>query len=451
MSRHRITGDIEVELIRHNPAAIKEPPGVFIKVSVKAGKGKGSPTWSGFAAFPRRMVVEAKRRMEEIEDPNDIEDLMREFSDKSTYDSFLEFREGYPDDIRVMKPRAVEIRPDTSKLLPFEEYDAIIVSFSGGKDSTACVLHLLDLGVPADRIELWHQAVDGRPERDPRFFDWPCTESYCASFAKAFGMSYRVQWREHGFLGEMTKGDPAPRPTAPIGFELKEDGLEEGLVGSTGGTGAPGVRLKFPAVAADLQTRWCSSILKIDVAASSITNDPRFKAGGKVLMVTGERRQESSNRAGYATVERHKSTTLKRRVEQWRAVLEWKEEEVWEIIERYRVRAHPAYYLGWGRVSCFPCIFGSPNQWASVKKLDRKQFDTILGYERAFKHTIQKGENIDDRAARGASFVPRAPEIIRLAMSEEYPEDLILLQDGEKWELPLGALGQVKGSTGGPL
>lgn len=41
-------------------------------------------------------------------------------------------------------------------------YDKYIVSFSGGKDSTATFLYLLDNGVPTDRIELWHQDIDGR-------------------------------------------------------------------------------------------------------------------------------------------------------------------------------------------------------------------------------------------------------------------------------------------------
>jgi len=56
-------------------------------------------------------------------------------------------------------------------------YDVIIVAFSGGKDSAACVLHLLDLGVPKHKIELWHHLVDGR--EGSTLMDWPCTEAYC--------------------------------------------------------------------------------------------------------------------------------------------------------------------------------------------------------------------------------------------------------------------------------
>ncbi|MFJ7891374.1 hypothetical protein ACIQYL_25430 [Lysinibacillus xylanilyticus] len=39
-------------------------------------------------------------------------------------------------------------------LLPLSEYDHIIISESGGKDSMACLFYLLDLGVPKEKIEL---------------------------------------------------------------------------------------------------------------------------------------------------------------------------------------------------------------------------------------------------------------------------------------------------------
>jgi 3'-phosphoadenosine 5'-phosphosulfate sulfotransferase (PAPS reductase)/FAD synthetase len=41
-------------------------------------------------------------------------------------------------------------------------YDHILVSCSGGKDSLACLLHLIDEGADPARIELHHHDVDGR-------------------------------------------------------------------------------------------------------------------------------------------------------------------------------------------------------------------------------------------------------------------------------------------------
>lgn len=48
------------------------------------------------------------------------------------------------------------------ELLPLEEYDLVIVLFSGGKDSTAAYFKLLELGVPKNKIELWHHDIDGK-------------------------------------------------------------------------------------------------------------------------------------------------------------------------------------------------------------------------------------------------------------------------------------------------
>jgi 3'-phosphoadenosine 5'-phosphosulfate sulfotransferase (PAPS reductase)/FAD synthetase len=457
-------------------------------------------------------------------------------------------------------------KKNTSTVLPFEEYDQAIVSFSGGKDSLACVLHLLEIGFPADRIELWHQAVDGRPGVAERFFDWPVTEAYCNATAKVLGIPIRYQWREHGFLGEMLKGEfedegpyalhssvitayfridedgrhwttrnyynatlytsadeatraplPAPgspveqfftqaemdkideefqkrkdeiagdkeltrkerakkrekaeewyarkigplemppidlvqvtspRPTAKIGFELYPGGLDDGAVGSASGGGDPGVRLQFPNPSADLRSRWCSSNLKIDVAKIAITNDRTYDEGN-FLFITGERRQESENRAHYAEIERHKATkkTGIRRVDHWRPVLDWDEQEVWDIIARARIRPHPGYYLGWGRLSCLSCIFGNPNQWASVKQIAPDLFERILQYEHRFGKTVQAGGDVEYLASEGSSHVSDDPGMMQLAMGEALGTEYVRLAEGEEWEMPSGAFKR----TGGPL
>lgn len=58
-------------------------------------------------------------------------------------------------------------------LLPLDDYDHYIVSFSGGKDSLACLLLLMERVGPDNyhKIELWHQHVDGAPGQQENFQD----------------------------------------------------------------------------------------------------------------------------------------------------------------------------------------------------------------------------------------------------------------------------------------
>ena len=100
---------------------------------------------------------------------------------------------------------------------PTELYDKYIVAFSGGKDSTACFLQLLEMGISKDRIELWHHLVDGVNET---FMDWECTEDYCRKFAEAFEVPIYFSWKEGGFKREMLRYETA---TAETWFEIPEE------------------------------------------------------------------------------------------------------------------------------------------------------------------------------------------------------------------------------------
>lgn len=319
---------------------------------------------------------------------------------------------------------------DTFKLLPLDQYDKIIVSYSGGKDSLACLLHLLDLGVPREKLELHHNDVDGHGEP---LMDWPCTPAYVRATGEALGIPIVFSWREGGFVREMLRDN---QPTAPVSYE--REGRRVSL--PTSARAPLGTRLKFPQVSADLSVRWCSAALKIDVFARVLTNDPAYQ-DKKILVITGERGQESSARAKYEDIEPHRTDTRKRTVHAWRPILDWKEEKVWEIIERHRVRVHPAYSLGYGRVSCMKCIFGDDDQWASSQYLDPRGVSQIANYERQFGTTIKKGQSVEEMAARGKEFVSDKPEELRrLAMSPDaFTASMFFLPEGEPWKTPAGA------------
>jgi len=232
--------------------------------------------------------------------------------------------------------------------------------------------------------------------------------------------------------------------------------------------------------------------LKIDVMAAAIRGQRRFE-GARTLVLTGERGEESTARAAYKRFEPHRTdprtkgetksgrARLARHVDHWRPIIEWPECRVWEIMRRFRVNPHPAYRLGWGRVSCAACIFGNEDQWASLRKLDPKQFARVAGYEAEFmadaerererrktlpaeeleklkpvpggmlkREVHKKGERIhlttlSTWADRGTPYAMR-PEDIQAAMSETWNEPIILPPDQE-WKLPAGAYGDSCGPT----
>lgn len=316
------------------------------------------------------------------------------------------------------------------------DYDRIIVAFSGGKDSIACVLRLLEISPYNRKIELWHHDVDGRAAG---FMDWPCTPSYCEKFASEYDIPLYFSWLEGGFEREMLRKDD---PTAPKHVETPD-----GIITVGGNSSKLGTRLKFPQVSADLKTRWCSSYLKIGCSDVAFTNQDRFR-NSKTLFVSGERAEESPNRARYKTFEPHRkdardSIKLRRHIDTWRPVHGMTTGEVWSLIEKHRVRPHPAYELGWGRLSCMSCIFGSADQWASVKAIAPERFEKIAKYEEVFEHTIQRTKSIRQLASEGTAYsaITKNPDMVKIAMSESYSLNIYT----KSWKTPAGATSALTG------
>lgn len=314
-------------------------------------------------------------------------------------------------------------------------YDKYIVSFSGGKDSTATFLFLLDHGVPLDRIELWHQEIDGR---EKTFFDWEITPDYCRRFAEAFGVQIYFQWKEGGFYRELMRENSL---TAPNCFELPDGRFEK--VG--GKRGKLSTRHKFPQCSPDLKVRWCSSYLKIDVCSSAIINQDRFR-NIRTLVLSGERGEESAARAKYAIFEPDRADLrngrqFTRHVDRFRPIRDWKEQQVWDIIKRYRVRVHPCYYMGWGRCSCKFCIFGNKNQFASAAYISPRQMGKIMKLEKDFGYTLKRDLSLPELITSGIIYKDITMELKRLATSYNYNQAVIMSKTDE-WILPAGAFGE---------
>ncbi|GAB0120054.1 adenine nucleotide alpha hydrolase family protein [Acidisoma sp. 7E03] len=235
-------------------------------------------------------------------------------------------------------------------------------------------------------------------------------------------------------------------PTAPICFETPV-----GKLGRVGGAGPSGTRLRFPQVSADLRVRWCSAYLKVDILAALIRAQARF-LDRRTLVVTGERGQESRARAGYAVFEPDRTDTRngsrrRRHVDHWRPVHHLDERAAWALMQRHGIVPAPASRLGWSRLSCMGCIFGGPDQWATLRAIAPAWFERIAAYEDLFGCTIQRQLGIRVLADRGRPFEAALaqPDLVRRALSSDWDQPVRIAPSA--WQVPAGAYGRGGGPT----
>jgi 3'-phosphoadenosine 5'-phosphosulfate sulfotransferase (PAPS reductase)/FAD synthetase len=316
-------------------------------------------------------------------------------------------------------------------------YDIIVLCMSGGKDSIACLLHLLDLGVDRSKLELWHHDVDGNEGSE--LMDWPFMRDYVRKLAGAFSLPLYFSWLVGGFEGEMLKNNSYSQP-----HQIETpDGLI--LLPRDEKRAKPGTRLRYPQQSPSLATRWCSSALKIDVGRRALNNQARFN-GKKILFITGERRQESANRAKYNQLEAHacdrRDGRTARHVDAWRPVLEWDETQVWEILRRYQVLPPVPYRLHWSRSSCMNCIYNHPRVWATIGKYFPCKLKPIGGYETQFGLTISRSKiPVITIAATAEPF--EITDLVALRQASEHVYTLPIFANSEHpWILPPGAFGR---------
>lgn len=83
---------LDVLFRRVGPAdltVVQEDAAADVRITVDLGSRR---RWAGVAYFPVEMLDEAVDRVSRIQTVNDLEDLVREFSDSDTWGSFQGFR-----------------------------------------------------------------------------------------------------------------------------------------------------------------------------------------------------------------------------------------------------------------------------------------------------------------------------------------------------------------------
>ncbi len=358
--------------------------------------------------------------------------------------------------------RVVQTQAEVDAVFKINSYNKYIVYFSGGKDSIATFLYLLEMGIDKSNIELWHHDIDGR--EGSNLMDWGCTADYCRKFAEAFDVKIYFSWREGGFEREMLRKNSW---TGDILFEMPDAETGETILIKKEGSRQQrhlGTRLKFPQVSGDLSVRWCSAYLKIDVGSSAIRGQERFNHS-RTLVLTGERAQESMSedafkklmegtlpdnerkgRGTYNIFEADRADCRKngskgkkdRLVDHLRPLRDIPVQDVWNLIKKYNINPHPAYKLGFGRVSCMNCIFGNANQFASTMKINPIATQKIAHYEEEFGVTIKRKDSVKDLIEKGTAYPNMKDSDIDAGIAKEFTQSIFT----KEWSLPSGAFAE---------
>jgi 3'-phosphoadenosine 5'-phosphosulfate sulfotransferase (PAPS reductase)/FAD synthetase len=239
--------------------------------------------------------------------------------------------------------------PDT-----FDGYDMIVVSVSGGKDSQAC-LSLVAMACRERKFKGHLVAVHADTGAE-----WNETEPHCRLLADAEGVELAVV-RNKVLLPEK------------IAARCRK--LEPGK----GGWPSPACR-------------YCTSDCKRDPIHTWV----RQSKARNILMVTGERKEESPHRAKLAPGGRvERLCAAGRVVEGWRPLLEYKEPEVWKAIGVTGHPVHVAYSLGNDRLSCAMCVLASEGDIRRGAEARPDLAKLYLDIEVSTKHTFRAKKSLE--------------------------------------------------------
>lgn len=224
----------------------------------------------------------------------------------------------------------------------------LFASASGGKDSTAMMVYLLEQGLAFDAV----------------FFDtgWEHAETY-----------RYVRETIPAALGVTVREVAADTPELAPHVEARAVEIEAML-----GHRSAFVRLclhkgMFPS----RRRRWCTQYLKADVSRRVVRE--AHERGEVPTVAVGIRRAESPARASLPERELH--TSLDSVL--WRPIIDWTEGDVIDAHRRAGIAPNPLYIRGARRVGCWPCIMSAKAELRRVADAQDGRADVIRALETA--------------------------------------------------------------------
>lgn len=262
--------------------------------------------------------------------------------------------------------------------------DKNIISFSGGKDSTAMLLLAIELETP----NLSAVFADTGNEHQQ-------TYDYVVYVEQATGIHIR---RVKADFTARIQGKSAyvlekwPDKLAQIGYSHAE--AQETIERATAAlqpTGNPFLDLciwkgRFPSTKA----AFCSEELKRNPIIEQVQL-PFLDEGHSVISWQGVRRDESLRRRHLSKHEL--KGTFKSGAELWnyRPILDWKAEDCFAMHKKHGIRHNPLYEHGMGRVGCMPCINCRKDELLEISRRFPEEIARIAEWERIVGQASKRG------------------------------------------------------------
>ncbi len=246
-------------------------------------------------------------------------------------------------------------------------YDWIVVSTSGGKDSQTMLRRVVALAEAAgvkDRVVAVHADM-GKVE-------WPGVPELAREQAEHYGVRFEIVSRPQGDLLQhvrdraktlQSRGSAAPPvPSSTNRYctsDHKRDQVGKVLTALAAETRAAPGKGKMPWFKPT--QRYCTSDHKRDQQAKLLTRLANEKGGRRpvrILQCMGMRAGESPARSKLRPfyLDRRNSNTRKR-VHIWLPIHDMTHEQVWTDVRASGVRYHEVYDKGMPRLSCCFCIY----------------------------------------------------------------------------------------------
>ncbi|EFH86433.1 phosphoadenosine phosphosulfate reductase family protein [Ktedonobacter racemifer] len=278
----------------------------------------------------------------------------------------------------------------------------VVVSVSGGKDSIAMLLEVLET-VPHELVIAHHQIV---------LEDWPGTVEYCGTVCRRLGVplyctqasysGYECLECHHRYLVSCATLS-IPWCRACGSRQAKYLRQVESVLDLVEW------RQAWPS----LSVRFCTSYFKRD-NFNSWARANAHMLGDHPVICLGERALESRGRAKLP-MWRERSGLKQGWMHEWRPVLSWRRIEVFQKMQAYQVEPHYCYDLqgmteqdmyetdieGGPRMSCVMCFLKSPEQLRTgyYTQEGRAVMERALAIEAKTGHTIQHGHALAEMLA----------------------------------------------------